>query len=72
MVIRDVRTRWNYTHAMIRRGRLLREAIDEWVFRHEDLRDLTLSRDDWKQLEQIERILEVSCINFIPWFLTRE
>ena len=26
MVIRDVRTRWNYTHAMIRRALLLREV----------------------------------------------
>lgn len=26
MVIRDVRTRWNYTHAMIRRAQLLKEV----------------------------------------------
>lgn len=27
MVVRDVRTRWNYTHAMIRRALLLQEVI---------------------------------------------
>lgn len=26
MVVRDVRTRWNYTHAMIRRGLLVRDV----------------------------------------------
>ncbi|KAF5366557.1 hypothetical protein D9758_009004 [Tetrapyrgos nigripes] len=31
MVIRDVRTRWNSTHAMIQRARVLQSAIDEWV-----------------------------------------
>ncbi|THU92849.1 hypothetical protein K435DRAFT_671393 [Dendrothele bispora CBS 962.96] len=59
MVIRDVQTRWNYTHAMIRRARLLREAIDEWIHVHKDLRDLTLSNSDWKRLEQLETVLDV-------------
>ncbi|KAF5332340.1 hypothetical protein D9758_017443 [Tetrapyrgos nigripes] len=59
MVIRDVRTRWNYTHAMIRRARLLRSAINEWVLKHEDLLDLRLSKEDWTELEQIEKLLEV-------------
>jgi len=26
MAIKDVKTRWNYTHAMIRRGLLLRDV----------------------------------------------
>ncbi|KAF5349401.1 hypothetical protein D9758_015515 [Tetrapyrgos nigripes] len=54
MVIRDVRTHWNYTHAMIRRGRLLRsvsQAINEWVLKHEDLLDLRISKEDWAELE---------------------
>ncbi|KAF5365434.1 hypothetical protein D9758_010856 [Tetrapyrgos nigripes] len=44
---------------MIRRARCLKEAIDEWVFRHEEFRDLGLSKEDWKRLEQLEEILEV-------------
>ncbi|KAF5335248.1 hypothetical protein D9758_017381 [Tetrapyrgos nigripes] len=51
MVIRDVRTRWNYTHAMIQRGHLLRSAINEWVLKHEDLLDLRISKEDWAELE---------------------
>ncbi|KAF7340416.1 Dimer-Tnp-hAT domain-containing protein [Mycena venus] len=31
MAIRDVKTRWNYTEAMITRGLLLRKAIDQWM-----------------------------------------
>ncbi|KAJ3723881.1 hypothetical protein C8R42DRAFT_578344 [Lentinula raphanica] len=60
MVIRDVATRWNSTHAMIKRGRLLSEAIDEWTFRNKDFRAISLRENDWIQLEQIERVLEVS------------
>ncbi|KAH7903480.1 hypothetical protein BJ138DRAFT_1020557 [Hygrophoropsis aurantiaca] len=61
MVIRDVVTRWNYTHAMIRRALLLRKAIDKWVFEQDNLRgDLLLSNDEWKFLEQLCDILEVS------------
>lgn len=33
MVVRDVRTRWNYTHAMIRRALLLQEVIV--IYSHE-------------------------------------
>ncbi|KAF5342711.1 hypothetical protein D9758_015876 [Tetrapyrgos nigripes] len=61
MVIRDVATRWNYTHAMMKRGRLLQEAIDNWVFLHAEFRDLALSKSDWKKLEHLENILQASC-----------
>ncbi|KAJ6541398.1 hypothetical protein B0H19DRAFT_958585 [Mycena capillaripes] len=59
MVVRDVRHRWNYTHAMIRCGQLLRKAIDNWVFAHEELRPLCLSNDEWKMIGVVGDLLEV-------------
>ena len=32
MVVRDVRMRWNYTHAMIRRALLLKEVSMPWPY----------------------------------------
>ncbi|KAF8967158.1 hypothetical protein BDZ97DRAFT_1638946, partial [Flammula alnicola] len=58
MVVRDVKTRWNYTHAMIRRGDNTRAVIDTWVFNTEELRSATLSSADWKLLGQIADVLE--------------
>ncbi|THU79115.1 hypothetical protein K435DRAFT_570433, partial [Dendrothele bispora CBS 962.96] len=58
MVIRDVVTRWNYTHAMIRRGQLLRAAIDSWTFETPELRALVLTDVDWRLLGDIADILE--------------
>ncbi|KAF7371616.1 Eukaryotic translation initiation factor 3 [Mycena venus] len=52
MVVRDVRHRWNYTHAMIERALLLRKAIDTWVFEKEELQPLSLN-DNWKLLEAL-------------------
>lgn len=60
MVIRDVATRWNYTHTMIRRALMLREAIEKWVFERKELRDeLYLSNQEWAFLKQLADILEV-------------
>ncbi|KAF8180717.1 hypothetical protein K438DRAFT_2167280 [Mycena galopus ATCC 62051] len=59
MVIRDVKTRWNYTEAMITRGLLLRKAIDQWVFDREELRPLLLTTDEWKMLQSLGKILKV-------------
>ncbi|KAF7363114.1 Dimer-Tnp-hAT domain-containing protein [Mycena venus] len=59
MVIRDVKSRWNYTEAMITRGLLLRKAIDQWVFEREELRPLLLTTDEWKMLESLGKILTV-------------
>ncbi|KDR74579.1 hypothetical protein GALMADRAFT_15913, partial [Galerina marginata CBS 339.88] len=58
MVVRDVRTRWNYTHAMIRRALLQKEAIDTWVFNHENLRGLMHKSTDWKFLSEVADFLE--------------
>ncbi|KAJ6626477.1 hypothetical protein B0H10DRAFT_1755504, partial [Mycena sp. CBHHK59/15] len=58
MVVRDVRHRWNYTHAMIERGLLLRKAIDTWVFETEELRPLSLDDDHWKLLEALGGLLK--------------
>ncbi|KJA13775.1 hypothetical protein HYPSUDRAFT_94428, partial [Hypholoma sublateritium FD-334 SS-4] len=58
MVVRDVRTRWNYTHAMIRRAILLKESIDTWVFNSPTLRGLGLTPADWKLLTDIADFLE--------------
>ncbi|KAJ6477255.1 hypothetical protein DFH09DRAFT_1056581 [Mycena vulgaris] len=60
MVVRDVRHRWNYTHAMIRRAELLRKAIDNWVFEQEELRPLCLSNDEWRLLSAVGDLLEAS------------
>ncbi|EIN05706.1 hypothetical protein PUNSTDRAFT_73921 [Punctularia strigosozonata HHB-11173 SS5] len=60
MVVRDIRTRWNYTHAMIRRAQKLRNPIDEWVIETKETRDIILGDDDWDELSHIADILEVS------------
>ncbi|KAF5313557.1 hypothetical protein D9758_018924 [Tetrapyrgos nigripes] len=60
---------------MIKRGHTLREGIDHWVFLHAEFRDLALSKSDWKQLEQLEKILGVTLqmshadTPTIPWVL---
>ncbi|KAF8870393.1 hypothetical protein CPB84DRAFT_1693138 [Gymnopilus junonius] len=59
MVVRDVKTHWNYTHAMICRGLLLRESIDTWVFNVPALRGVGLSVGDWKLLSDVGKFLEV-------------
>ncbi|KAJ6612082.1 hypothetical protein B0H10DRAFT_1758992, partial [Mycena sp. CBHHK59/15] len=58
MVVRDVRHRWNYTHAMIERGLLLREAIDTWVIEKPELRPLSLNDDHWELLEALGGLLK--------------
>ncbi|KAJ3501122.1 hypothetical protein NMY22_g19033 [Coprinellus aureogranulatus] len=57
MVIRDVRTRWNSTHGMLERALLLRDAIDEWIFRTSEYSDLRLTGEDWRELEALEALL---------------
>ncbi|KAH9024612.1 hypothetical protein EDB85DRAFT_1894233 [Lactarius pseudohatsudake] len=52
-------TRWNYTHAMIKRALLLRKAVDKWVFERDEMRDLLLSDREWKFLEQLGSVLEI-------------
>ncbi|KAF8233941.1 hypothetical protein L208DRAFT_1264556, partial [Tricholoma matsutake] len=61
-VVRDVRTRWNYTHVMIHRAELLKEAIDDWVFKTPGLRALLLNEDEWKTLREIADVLEVHLV----------
>ncbi|KAJ6484240.1 ribonuclease H-like domain-containing protein, partial [Mycena sanguinolenta] len=73
-VVRDVRHRWNYTAAMIKRARLLqevklqytlaftylaRQAIDRWVFERPELRALSLDDDAWKLLAALGDLLEI-------------
>jgi hypothetical protein len=74
MVVWDVQTRWNYTHAMIKRALLLRKvmfvihstlqsvdyskAIDRWVSDREELCPLRLSAE-WDYLEKLCQMLEV-------------
>ncbi|KAF7794640.1 hypothetical protein EIP86_005777, partial [Pleurotus ostreatoroseus] len=59
MVIRDVVTRWNYTHAMIERALFMRTAIDTWVFNNVKLRELLLSQQEWALLKSIAGLLEI-------------
>ncbi|TDL13475.1 hypothetical protein BD410DRAFT_735332 [Rickenella mellea] len=65
MVIRDVVTRWNYTHAMIRRASLLYKAVDEWVFEHEELHEFMLTASEWKMLKELANVLEVESPKFV-------
>jgi hypothetical protein len=58
MVVRDVKTRWNYTHAMIKRGYTLRKAIDTWCLHYAP--DFHISTLQWKVLDEICKVLEVS------------
>ncbi|KAJ3559032.1 hypothetical protein NP233_g11365 [Leucocoprinus birnbaumii] len=58
MPIRDVRTRWNFTLAMIVHALLFCQAIDTWVFEHPELESLKLRRDEWKFLEVLGEMLE--------------
>ncbi|KAI0284496.1 hypothetical protein BC826DRAFT_919592 [Russula brevipes] len=59
MVVRDVRTRWNYTHAMIARALLLQEAINTWIFETSELQGCLFTKSDWTKLEHLADILEV-------------
>ncbi|KAJ6565743.1 hypothetical protein B0H10DRAFT_1965501 [Mycena sp. CBHHK59/15] len=59
MVIRDVRHRWNYTHLMIERRLLLREAIDTSVIEKPELRPLSLNDDHWELLEALGSLLKM-------------
>ncbi|KAF8174449.1 hypothetical protein K438DRAFT_1608769 [Mycena galopus ATCC 62051] len=58
MPVRDVRHRWNYTHAMIKWGLMLRKAIGTWVFERDELQGLTLEPEDWVFLESLGELLE--------------
>ncbi|KAF8236858.1 hypothetical protein L208DRAFT_1250478, partial [Tricholoma matsutake] len=58
----DVRMCWNYTHVMIRRAELLKEAIDDWVFKTPGLCALLLNEDEWKTLREIADIREVCLV----------
>ncbi|KAF8232759.1 hypothetical protein L208DRAFT_1270277, partial [Tricholoma matsutake] len=58
-VVQDVRMRWNYMHAMICQAELLKEAINDWVFKTPGLRALLLMEDEWKTLGEMADILEV-------------
>ncbi|KAH9025002.1 hypothetical protein EDB83DRAFT_2230813, partial [Lactarius deliciosus] len=53
-------TRWNSTHAMIKRARILRKAIDAWLFEFKELRSLLLTSREWDLLGQYKELLEVS------------
>ncbi|KAJ7303738.1 hypothetical protein DFH08DRAFT_721914 [Mycena albidolilacea] len=60
MIVRDVRHRWNYTHAMIKRALLLKSAINSWVIEREELAPLNLNTTEWEILEKLGNLLEVS------------
>ena len=41
---------------------LLLQAVDKWVFERDEMRDLLLSDREWKFLEQLGSVLEVSLL----------
>ncbi|KAF8888703.1 hypothetical protein CPB84DRAFT_1684105 [Gymnopilus junonius] len=59
MVVRDIRTRWNYTQAMIERALQLRQAINKWVMDTGEMDEILLTQGDWTLLEQLNDILKV-------------
>ncbi|KAF8263013.1 hypothetical protein EI94DRAFT_1807894 [Lactarius quietus] len=79
MPVRDIRTCWNSTHVMIKRARILRKAVDAWLFEFEELRGLLLSSREWDLLGQYEDLLECftevtavisrSSMPTLPWVL---
>ncbi|KAF8237716.1 hypothetical protein L208DRAFT_1037201, partial [Tricholoma matsutake] len=58
MVVHNIHTHWNYTHAMICGALLLEEAIDSWTYGTWEIQGLGLSRSDWKLLGQLVDVLE--------------
>ncbi|KAG8959520.1 hypothetical protein FRC00_001502 [Tulasnella sp. 408] len=58
MVIRDVKTRWNCTHAMIKRALILQNAINTWVLSIPELHPYALTKSDWKVLAATEELLQ--------------
>ncbi|KAK0430961.1 hypothetical protein EV421DRAFT_1720930 [Armillaria borealis] len=64
MAIRDIITRWNYTHAMIERALILRKAIDNWVFATDELKPLLLTSAQWNMLEKLGSILGVRLYSY--------
>jgi hypothetical protein len=56
-VIPDVRTRWNSTHAMIKRACEFRGPLSDLAKDKDDLPKL--SDEDWKLLEAVDRVLRV-------------
>ncbi|TFY56694.1 hypothetical protein EVJ58_g7479 [Rhodofomes roseus] len=79
MPVRDVRTRWNCTHAMIERALLLKKAIGDWVAERDDLEALTLLPEDWNFLQQhanllshfthVTHIMSKQSMPTLPWVL---
>ncbi|KZV59371.1 hypothetical protein PENSPDRAFT_595588 [Peniophora sp. CONT] len=59
MMIRDIRLRWNSSQAMMARGLLLRDAVDDFAFNSKKYRHLLLSPEDWKSVESLNSILQV-------------
>ncbi|KAF8234147.1 hypothetical protein L208DRAFT_1263314 [Tricholoma matsutake] len=60
MVVWDVRTHWNYTHAMIQHAQSLQDVIDQWTFETPELCGFMLRLGDWQLLGKIADLLEVS------------
>lgn len=61
MVIRDVRTRWNWTYCMVTRAIELKDAVNNWTVNYGNgiYEDLKIKQAEWTELEQLSRILEV-------------
>ena len=73
MLILDVKTRWSSTYQMLRKWCLLqmylpltvpgqalhhREAINTYIYRHEDLVQYRLTEEDWKAIEMVTHWLK--------------
>ncbi|KIM42536.1 hypothetical protein M413DRAFT_70091, partial [Hebeloma cylindrosporum] len=62
LIPRDVTTRWNSTHDMLRFVLEHRKAINSYTGdRRNDLREFELTAEEWKIVKQLCEILEVSC-----------
>lgn len=57
IVIRDVRTRWNSTHAMIDRAKELREPYDLTLRSIPKLRKYVLADEEWEKIYELLKLL---------------
>ncbi|KAJ7649685.1 hypothetical protein FB45DRAFT_1049884 [Roridomyces roridus] len=59
VVIRDVKHRWNYTEAMLKRALILPKAIHRWLIEREELHPLLLKDEDWSMLASLRTMLKL-------------
>lgn len=67
MVIRDVRTRWNWTYCMIKRAFQLKEGVDAWTLQIDKgaFSELKIKKSEWEELDRLRQLLEVNTLSVV-------